>query len=176
MSQQIYCPSCDRYVTPKKKTPWGAIVVILIFLGWFYGIGLLVAYLVYRGASVVCPICGYEWLKRELLNVRKGERTPTSHQSNKKEKATSWENSLKSNQGEEDSQTKKDLSVIELKEIKTIIENSDPRILDVLSKEVNARIIDENYRHGFLIGLNRLIQDKTQENRKLQRRKRHSTI
>ena len=71
--------------------------MVIVFIGWFYGLGLLVAYLFYRGAPVVCPICGYEWLKSELRNVRKSERTSTSHLSNKKEKTTSWENSLKYN-------------------------------------------------------------------------------
>jgi len=114
--------------------------------------------------------------KKILESLTARARTSTSHLSNKKEKTTSWENSLKYNQGEENSQTKKDLSVLELKELITMIENSDPRILDVLSEEVNARIIDENYRRGFLFGLDRIIQDRNYENRKLPKRKRYSTI
>lgn len=54
-----YCPLCDRQVVAKKKTPWVAIVASLVLVGWFYGLGVLLAIALYVGEpSNKCPICG----------------------------------------------------------------------------------------------------------------------
>ena len=60
MSNVKYCPLCDRKVVPKRKVPWVAIVLSLVLVGWFYGLGVLIAIGLYLMAGEECPICKSE--------------------------------------------------------------------------------------------------------------------
>ena len=57
-SSSKYCPLCDRQVVPKKKVPWVSIILVLVLLGWMYGLGVLIALWLYVSAPEdECPIC-----------------------------------------------------------------------------------------------------------------------
>jgi hypothetical protein len=58
---QLYCPLCRRNIVPKRRTPWVSIILVLVLVGWLYGVGVLIALWLYLRAPLVCPICGYEY-------------------------------------------------------------------------------------------------------------------
>jgi len=74
-----------------------------------------------------------------------------------KKRKEDWGNKLFYNRGSEDSKKHVDLSIEEINDLIKKIENSDPIVLDILSKEF---INNEYYREGYIKGLEGLRINK----------------
>ena len=68
-----YCPTCDRRVTPKKRTNWLLVILIalpsLLFGAWGI-IGLIASIFIITGGAIICPICEHQFSKAEQKQAR----------------------------------------------------------------------------------------------------------
>jgi len=65
---KYYCFNCEQFVDTRRAANRGVIVLLILILGWVFGLGIFIAIIYYASSRRVCKLCKGSNLERRQFS------------------------------------------------------------------------------------------------------------